>query len=372
MPAGTTALQKLIRVPRLPKTVRTDLPDGAREEPMTLEASTISSNSRQTLPSGGGLSSRSEPRKDREIILVSPFRCRVWTFNHRSEEKLTEDACKDLIEDIKTSGQQVPALGRRLYGDPDHDIEIIYGARRHLATRLLGRDLIVEIREMADDEALCAMEKENQQRMAPCPYERGHTWLRLLRSKACKSHQDIADRIGVARSLVSRLISIAELPAVILAAFANPDDIKADWGAELHKAWNDESRQPWVSRRARAFERMDTRPAPRQIYSTLISPPGISAKFTRHERNIAVTDGFGEVVFHRQYRSGKTLWILPASILDTDIIESIDRSILKLVQMKSRTSQEHLLGTKGKEGTGSSEECGCRVSTLSAEDSRIC
>jgi len=288
-----------------------------------------------------------EARKDREIILINPFRCRVWTFNQRSEEKLTEEACKDLIGDIKASGQQVPALGRRLHGDPDHDVEIVYGARRHLATRLLGRDLIVEIREMTDDEALCAMEKENQQRMAPSPYERGRTWLRLLRGKACKSHQDIADRIGVARSLVSRLISIAELPTVIIAAFASPDDIKADWGVELHKAWDDESRQPWVNRRARAFERMETRPPARQIYSTLISPPGISAKFQRYERNIPVTDELGEVVFHRQYRSGRTLWILPASILDTSVIESIDRSILELVQVKCQTSREHAVQKDG-------------------------
>lgn len=308
---------------------------------MTFEANATQADTRHAVPSRGTLSIRPESQRDREIILISPFRCRVWTFNQRSEEKLTEEACKDLIEDIKASGQQVPALGRRLYNDPDCDIEIVYGARRHLATRLLGRDLIVEIREMTDDEALCAMEKENQQRMAPSPYERGRTWLRLLRGKACKSHQDIADRIGVARSLVSRLISIAELPTLIVAAFASPDDIKADWGAELHKAWNDESRQPWMIRRARAFERMETRPAARQIYSTLISPPGFAAKFTRHERNIPVTDDLGEVVFHRQYRSGKTLWILPASVLDTELIESIDRSILELVQEKIQPSKVH-------------------------------
>lgn len=317
---------------------------------MTFEANASTADSRHAGPSRGTLSIRPESQRDREIILISPFRCRVWTFNQRSEEKLTEEACKDLIEDIRASGQQVPALGRRLLNDPDCDIEIVYGARRHLATRLLGRDLIVEIREMTDDEALCAMEKENQQRMAPSPYERGRTWLRLLRGKACKSHQDIADRIGVARSLVSRLISIAELPAVIIAAFASPDDIKADWGAELHKAWNDESRQPWTIRRARAFERMEVRPPPRQIYSTLVSPPGTSAKFPRHERNIPVTDELGEVIFHRQYRSGKTLWILSASLLDTNIIERIDRSILELVQVKYPTS--HALAARDEhEGT---------------------
>jgi ParB/RepB/Spo0J family partition protein len=312
---------------------------------MTFEATANSSDTSQIASSCGTPSGRSDSRKDREIILISPFRCRVWTFNHRSEEKLTEEACKDLIEDIRSSGQQVPALGRRLHNDPDHEVEIIYGARRHLATRLLRRDLIVEIRELTDDESLRAMEKENQQRMAPSPYERGRTWLRLLRGKACKSHQDIADRIGVARSLVSRLISIAELPTVIIAAFVSPDDIKADWGTELHKAWSDETRQSWVARRARAFERMTTRPAPRQIYSILLSPPGSSAQFPRQERNIPVTNDLGEVVFHRQCRSGKTLWILSASLVDTDIIESIDRSILELVQVKSQTTRKHIVRT---------------------------
>jgi hypothetical protein len=140
------------------------------------------------------------------------------------------------------------------------------------------------------------------------------------------------------------LISIAELPTVIIAAFASPDDIKADWGAELHKAWNDESRQPWVIRRARAFERITTRPPSRHIYSTLVSATGISEKFTRQERNIPVADDLGDVMFHRQYRSGKILWILSASLLDTATIESIDRSILELVQMRCQTGRAYIAG----------------------------
>jgi ParB/RepB/Spo0J family partition protein len=318
---------------------------------MTFEASATPSDSTRALSSCGSVTARPESRRDREIVLISPFRCRVWTYNHRSEEKLTEEACRGLIEDIKTSGQQVPALGRRLHNEPDHEVEIIYGSRRHLATRLLGRDLIVEIREITDDEALCAMEKENQQRMAPSPYERGRTWLRLLRGTTCKSHQDIADRIGVARSLVSRLISIAELPAVIVAAFASPDDIRADWGFELHRAWNDETRRPWVIRRARAFERATARPPPRQIYSTLISPAGTPASVPRPGRHVPVTDELGKVVFHRQYRPGKTLWILSAALLDSRTIESIDRTILDLVQMKSQ-SGPGCAASRASEGSG--------------------
>ena len=64
--------------------------------------------------------------------LVDPARCRMWTGHNREYALLNEERCGDLIESIKAQGrQEIPAIVRRVAGDPDIDFEVICGARRH-------------------------------------------------------------------------------------------------------------------------------------------------------------------------------------------------------------------------------------------------
>ncbi|MEL0209087.1 MAG: ParB N-terminal domain-containing protein, partial [Novosphingobium sp.] len=65
-------------------------------------------------------------------LLLDPARVRVWKGNARSYEHLTVDSCRELIDSIiAEGGQKVPAVVRRIDGDPDHDFEVIAGTRRH-------------------------------------------------------------------------------------------------------------------------------------------------------------------------------------------------------------------------------------------------
>ncbi|MET0660526.1 MAG: ParB N-terminal domain-containing protein, partial [Steroidobacteraceae bacterium] len=73
----------------------------------------------------------------RSISAVDPFKCRVWKLHNRRQESITELTCKAEIEAFIAHGQFVPALGRPLHDDPDHEIELIYGARRLFVARHL-------------------------------------------------------------------------------------------------------------------------------------------------------------------------------------------------------------------------------------------
>ena len=110
---------------------------------------------RQPLPPGPGQVPDPQIRGERRLI--SPFRCRVWTQHSRPEEQLTEHALKSLRESVDRNGQHQPALGRPVTDDPDYDVEIICGARRHAAALALGRELIVELRTLTDAQAYVAM-----------------------------------------------------------------------------------------------------------------------------------------------------------------------------------------------------------------------
>lgn len=151
------------------------------------------------------------PESRGERRLVSPFRCRVWTQHSRPEEQLTEDACKSLRESIARNGQHQPALGRPVTDDPDYDVEIICGARRHAAALALGRDLIVEVRVTSDAEAYVAMYEENVERKDDCPYVQGQILRRALLSGTCSSQEELARAFSLSHSKASRLLMIAHL-----------------------------------------------------------------------------------------------------------------------------------------------------------------
>ena len=70
-----------------------------------------------------------------QIVSVNPFRCRMWDLHDRLEHLIVEDNCREEISSVSRHGQQVAALGRRLRGDPDHDVELICGARRLFVAR---------------------------------------------------------------------------------------------------------------------------------------------------------------------------------------------------------------------------------------------
>ena len=65
-------------------------------------------------------------------LLLDPARVRIWPGNARSYAHLSEESCRELIDSIVAEGgQKVPAVVRRVEGDPAHDYEVIAGTRRH-------------------------------------------------------------------------------------------------------------------------------------------------------------------------------------------------------------------------------------------------
>ena len=158
----------------------------------------------------------------RKLLSVNPFRACMWSLHDRCDRHVNEQTCRAEIESFETRGQLVPALGRPLRDDPDHDVELIYGARRLFVARHLNRSLLVDVREMSDREAIVAMDVENRQRTDISSYERGVSYARWLRNGHFGSQEDIARALRISSSQVSRLLRLAKLPSVILGAFTSP------------------------------------------------------------------------------------------------------------------------------------------------------
>ncbi len=165
--------------------------------------------------------------------LVDPARCRMWAGHNREYALLNEERCADLIESIKAQGrQEMPAIVRRVRGEPDFDFEVICGARRHWSISWLRNHnypdfrFLVDIRELSDEEAFRIADIENRAREDLSDLERARDYLRALDAYYEGRQKVMAERINVTESWLSRYLDLARLPAELMVAFPNPQDLR--------------------------------------------------------------------------------------------------------------------------------------------------
>jgi ParB family transcriptional regulator, chromosome partitioning protein len=277
------------------------------------------------------------------VIATNPFRCRVWELHDRIEWHISAETCREEIESFEKYGQLVPALGRPLKGDPDYDVELIYGARRLFVARHLNKPLLVELREMSDLEAIVAMDIENRLRTDISPYERGRSFARWLRSGQFRNQDEIAHALRISASQVSRLLKLSRIPSVIVAAFDNPTVICEGWGSDLMDALEDPERRKAVLRAARALTEISPRPSAIEVYRRLIAAaPG--RRLRVRTRDEVVTGTSHEALF-RIRRQLRTVALLiqtdRVTPLVLDQIKSAIANILQCNSLHSRALHSH-------------------------------
>lgn len=267
-----------------------------------------------------------------EIVYVNPFRCRVWALHDRLEEHVTEETCREEIESFLASGQRVPALGRALKGDPDYDVELIYGARRLFVARHINKPLLVELRDMSDREAIIVMDIENRQRADISPYERGLSYSRWLRAGYFSSQEDIARKLNISASQVSRLLKLARLPAVVVEAFRSPVDIREEWGLELVEALSDERTRRATIDSARAVATRSPRLPSSEVFRELLAASASGRKIRPKPHDEVIFDEQGLPLFRvRQQRSAVAI-LLPLKIVSANSMKAINRAISDVLQ----------------------------------------
>lgn len=279
-----------------------------------------------------GFQRSGESRQRGTIVQVNPFRCRMWAMHDRLGDYITEQSCRAEIESFARYGQLVPALGRSLRDQSDCDVELIYGARRLFVAQHLNVPLHVELRELSDKQALVAMDIENRHRRDISAYERGVNYARWLRTKHFNSQDEIAHALKISTSQVSRLLKLAQLPAVIVNAFVSPLDIREGWGIELWKAWQDPQLRLLLAQRARALVNQTPRPASLQVYQKLIAPAGAGKKSRRPRRDMVVPGGNGTPLFRIRYQRATVAFLLPTTAVSENSVNRIRQAVCEIMQ----------------------------------------
>lgn len=266
------------------------------------------------------------------VVSVNPFRCRIWPLHDRLEAYITEADCRSEIDSFSRHGQLVPALGRPLRADPDHDIEIVCGARRLFVARHLNKPLLVDVRDLSDREAMVWMDLENRQRQDVSPYERGKSYARWLRGGFFQSQDDIARALGISASQVSRLLKISRLPAVIVDAFNSPLEICEMWALDLVEAFDDPLKRQRTVRAAREIGSQSPRPQAREVYQKLLAATAHGRKVRTKGHDEVVRDDDGAPLFRVRHQSNAVAVMIPLQLVSAQAMRDIQRAIARILQ----------------------------------------
>jgi len=222
------------------------------------------------------------PHERQTILLVDPKRCRPWRLHNRHPNWYTREKCADLIHGLSHEEQIVPALGRKLSGDPDYDFEVIFGMRRRFACEVLGKQL--KLRLTQADDKICAvlMHQENANRKDITMMERAISYARQLKEGVFESQDEIAGLLDLSKGQVAKYVAAAELieSPPIARLFPDPVIVPVKAAYEISLKMADARSKEAIEKKAYNLASSDQikELSPTQVLKLLLGAPERSVK----------------------------------------------------------------------------------------------
>jgi len=282
--------------------------------------------------------------------LVDPAKCRIWEGHNRDYAALDEENCVDLIESFKAQGkQEVPAIVRRVVGDPTYLFEVICGARRHwTASWMRAHDypdfkFLVEPRELTDEEAFRVADLENRSRRDLSDFERARDYVRAVARYYDGNQRRMAERLKVSKTWLSRYLELAKLPSDVIDAFGSPHHIGISHAATLAPLLRAPTQRRSVIEEAVRLRAEQVERAANNIpflpAAAVIRRLVPDTKRTRHSPTLdyKVRDANGTILAHGQKastRGGVTITIpAPGKFTRADLLSAVADILTKIEEI---------------------------------------
>jgi len=282
------------------------------------------------------------------ITPINPFRCRMWEFHDRLEAHISEHTCRAEIASFTAHGQFVAVLGRPLRGDPNHDVELITGARRLFVARHLNKPLAVELRTLSDKEALIAMDTENRLRKDISPYERALSYARWLRNGHFKSQDDIARALKISPAQVSRVLRVAQLPTVVVKAFNDPTEIRESWATRLLHRFEDRGARMSLIDAARSLGALSERLPVKEVYSRLLAASSMGRKLAPQRHDVVVRGDQGAPLFRIRHQRDSVALLLPLDAVVERTMRDISAAVARILQAANAHVADPTISSRSK------------------------
>jgi len=252
---------------------------------------------------------------------VDPARCRIWDGHNRDYAALNVENCADLIESFRAQGhQEMPAIVRRVVGDPNYSFEVICGARRHWTVSWLRANnfpefkFLIEPRELTDEEAFRLADLENRNRRDLSDYERAVDYARAIERYYGGNQQRMVERLEVSKSWLSRYLELARLPAEVLAAFGSPHVVGISHAAVLAPLLRVPEQAVRILAEARALVGGSALPPAAVIRRLTQAARAAAPKQTKlREHSVRAEDGTVLARGQRAARGGAVSIVVPAA-----------------------------------------------------------
>jgi ParB family chromosome partitioning protein len=283
-------------------------------------------------------------------LLLDPARVRVWKGNARSYEHLSEESCRELIDSlIAEGGQKVPAVVRRIDGDPDHDFEVIAGTRRHWSVSWLRANsypqmqFVAQVAQLDDEAAFRLADLENRARKDVSDLERARNYAAALHDHYGSHLTRMAERLKLSKGWLSKMLKVASLPDPVLAAFASPADVQLKPAYPLAQALDDRNAAPAILREAKALAKVQDerrRMGDAAIPANEVIARLLAARTTGTERSGPVTynSDFDRpaVTLQSVNRQGVTLRLHSGSGMSLEELVELARCVLVDLEFEGR------------------------------------
>jgi len=198
--------------------------------------------------------------KEKTLRLVDPARCRMWARHNRRYDLLSEGSCADLLEGLRSQGEQeFPAIVRTVTDSDDFDYEVICGARRHWSVSFLRNvehrpiRFLIEVRELDDEAAFRLSDVENRARDDISDYERALDYRAAVEDFYGGVSRRMAERMEVTDQWLSRFLELAKLPPAIVEAFGDIRELRENHARIIKPLLSDDQARPKVMAAAKAL-----------------------------------------------------------------------------------------------------------------------
>lgn len=285
-------------------------------------------------------------------LLLDPARVRVWKGNARSYEHLSVESCRELIDSIiAEGGQKVPAVVRRIDGDPDHDYEVIAGTRRHWSISWLrahsypDMQFVAQVAQLDDEAAFRLADLENRARKDVSDLERARNYAQALYDHYGAHLTRMADRLNLSKGWLSKMLKVASLPDAVVAAFASPADVQMKPAYPLAQLLDNRELAPAILREAKVLARLqeerrksgDPAIAANDVVARLMAAASVRADGPPREIVLEGRGGRPAITLRSINRQGVTLRFHAGSGMHLDALLELAREALEQLEDEGRS-----------------------------------
>lgn len=175
----------------------------------------------------------------RPTIRLKPSECSIWPGNARDHAALSYERCASLIESIREEGTNREPVVVRRTPNANHPYELIVGTRRHFSISWLHAnnhgeiELVARIETLDDEGAFRLADLENREREDVTDLERARNYRQAVDAYYSGVRTKMAERLAIPKQNLHNLLQLAELPDEVVAAYADPGDLKVRHGMRL-------------------------------------------------------------------------------------------------------------------------------------------